>query len=582
MREQKATLTLLLALCFMSICFPYFHIVGGNPITNFPLPEPAFIIKSDGTVDPATAPIQRDGDIYTFTDNIGGYTIRVERDNITLDGGGYTLRGNITLDGGEYTPRGYADPVGIYLMNRQGVTVRNMKISGFTYGIEVFSFVGASSNNRLENNVVTDSYYGVYISSSQFNVLRNNRLKDNTHNLGVSDNVQVSPEVPNIYVNDIDSSNTVDDKPVVYWVNKQDEMVPSDAGYVALINCSNMTVQNLDLAHNGQGILLICTNNSLVTKNHISHADSGIFFYKSSNLIITENNLENNGVCIDARRISDNNISSNTMTRSESGISLVAGPSQNNIIAGNSITDTSSGMYIGGLINTTIVRNIITGNNGSGIGLLGAQKTLIIANTITSNSYDGIQLWMEATENTIAKNWIANNKIGIRIEDTGNNSIIENTIANNSYGIQLKGSQNNNTIYHNNFYKQEGETQVSIPIEKTPFGTEKEEGVDVWDNGTAGNYWSDYNGTDANGDGIGDTPYTMSTKNIDNYPLMTPFEVDNSTTTLPTTEPSTEPLPTTTLIITSIILIAVISSTLIVYFRKRKRYATPTSPKILE
>jgi len=58
-----------------------------------------------------------------------------------------------------------------------------MKISGFTYGIEVFSFLGPSGNNRLENNVVTDSYYGVYIASSQFNVLRNNRLKDNTHNL---------------------------------------------------------------------------------------------------------------------------------------------------------------------------------------------------------------------------------------------------------------------------------------------------------------------------------------------------------------------------------------------------------------
>jgi len=57
----------------------------------------------------------------------------------------------------------------------------------------------------------------------------------------------------------------------------------------------------LDLTHNGQGILLICTNNSLITKNHVSHADSGIFFYKSSNLAITENNLENNDICIDAR-----------------------------------------------------------------------------------------------------------------------------------------------------------------------------------------------------------------------------------------------------------------------------------------
>jgi len=40
---------------------------------------------------------------------------------------------------------------------------------------------------------------------------------------------------------------------------------------------------------------------------------------------------------------------------------------------------------------------------------------------------------------------------------------------------------------------------------------------------SGGNYWSDYNGTDANHDGIGDTPYVIDTKNADNYPLMTPY-----------------------------------------------------------
>jgi hypothetical protein len=38
------------------------------------------------------------------------------------------------------------------------------------------------------------------------------------------------------------------------------------------------------------------------------------------------------------------------------------------------------------------------------------------------------------------------------------------------------------------------------------------------------NYWSDYNGTDNNGDGIGDTPYIINDENQDNYPLMNPVE----------------------------------------------------------
>ena len=35
-----------------------------------------------------------------------------------------------------------------------------------------------------------------------------------------------------------------------------------------------------------------------------------------------------------------------------------------------------------------------------------------------------------------------------------------------------------------------------------------------------GNFWSDYNGTDSNNDGIGDTPYVIDVLNQDRYPLL--------------------------------------------------------------
>lgn len=90
--------------------------------------------------------------------------------------------------------------------------------------------------------------------------------------------------------------------------------------------------------------------------------------------------------------------------------------------------------------------------------------------------------------------------------------------------------------------------------------------VDFWDNGEEGNYWADYNGTDANRDGVGDTPYVIDGANVDNYPLMFPFDIENNTVVLPPTEPFL-----TIIAATAAMTIAVVVVALFVYFRKRKR-----------
>jgi hypothetical protein len=52
-----------------------------------------------------------------------------------------------------------------------------------------------------------------------------------------------------------------------------------------------------------------------------------------------------------------------------------------------------------------------------------------------------------------------------------------------------------------------------------------------WDNGTRGNYWNNYTGSDENHDGIGDISYniTGSAGSKDNFPLMKcPFSIKDN------------------------------------------------------
>jgi hypothetical protein len=85
-----------------------------------------------------------------------------------------------------------------------------------------------------------------------------------------------------------------------------------------------------------------------------------------------------------------------------------------------------------------------------------------------------------------------------------------NTIARNNFSSLVNVEGYANTFFENNFGKL---FDLSL-LTKENF----------WDNGSVGNYWIGYNGTDANGDGIGDTPYVINAEAQDRYPLMNPWD----------------------------------------------------------
>jgi parallel beta-helix repeat protein len=124
-------------------------------------------IRADGTVDPPIAPIQRVGDVYTFTGNISE-TIEVQRNSVTIDGNGYTLQG----------PRDY----GFYLFDRDYVTIKNTNIVGFFNGIDLFR----SRDCTISGNNIANNQNGVHIHFfCMRNTIKDNNITDNT-NCGIT------------------------------------------------------------------------------------------------------------------------------------------------------------------------------------------------------------------------------------------------------------------------------------------------------------------------------------------------------------------------------------------------------------
>jgi parallel beta-helix repeat protein len=370
----------------------------------------------------------------------------------------------------------------------------------------------------MRNNTIHNSNYSFYVKGSE--------LSDFCH--------------------DIDSTNTIDGRPIYYIVEQSDLIFDESMiiGYLALVSCLNVTVKNRIFTKN-EGLLLVNTSNSnIINLNIYKNTQGGIQLYYSSNTNITNCTIHNNYYGIDIRHSNNNTINANNITSNiYTGVGiLIRESSCYNIIKGNSISKLSNGISIRSSSNNTITGNNISNNKYFGIPISqGSSYNKIKDNDIISNNYDGIFLERGNNYNKISNNDInLNNRHGIHIWSSKNNIIRSNNITSNDEdGIHLRDSTDNNIIIGNIITSNK---ENSIYIEKKYHSSDNntiynnnfinnsqnayDECNNTWDNGypSGGNYWDDYNGTDSDGDGIGDTPYLIpGGDNKDRYPLMEPY-----------------------------------------------------------
>jgi nitrous oxidase accessory protein len=181
-------------------------------------------------------------------------------------------------------------------------------------------------------------------------------------------------------------------------------------------------------------------------------------------------------------------------------------------VIGNRISFNALGIDVENSVNATIENNIIDGFGLDNIGIMLAYSSecKIVNNTITNAVYDGIRLWF-ASSNLIHQNLLRTNDYGIFFHEANLNTISENVISESGGPGSYFESSSNNEILHNSFLNNYNHAKIF------------DRSINTWDNGFEGNYWSGYDGTDSDGDGVGDTPYIVDGSNQDNYPLMAPY-----------------------------------------------------------
>ena len=164
--------------------------------------------------------------------------------------------------------------------------------------------------------------------------------------------------------------------------------------------------------------------------------------------------------------------------------------------------------------NNVVFGNIIINNSYGVISYFGLENNFS-NNSILSNKEYGMFLYSDMHD-SVTDNLFSENVLGLRVKGSGYTTIIRNVFKDNSKGMNFCCGSTGNKAFFNIFMNNSvwhADDEINLQNE--------------WYNDTIGkgNYWDDYTGDDADGDGIGDTSYNVTSDGAiqDVFPLIEPI-----------------------------------------------------------
>ena len=323
---------------------------------------------------------------------INGYNAEDKGSVITIEANGVVVENFSIMNSGNY-----GGNAGISVGGCNGTVVRNTKITDCMWGIYVWSswFENRSSFNTtlIGNEVYGSNIWGGGIRLSYcFNcTLRNNHMEGN------ADDFTVNGDEVSHFVHDIDSSNIVEGSRHTYYLINQHDITINppaypNAGFLALVNSTNIKVESMELGNCEPGLLFAFTNNSLITGNNVSSCRSAIDLIHSSNNSIVGNHLgpDNHDSIVIEKTSNNNTIDGNTILKNQGDGIQISG-SIGNVITRNNISNTTEGdgIVIYNSLGETLIGNNISGARyGNGILLDRSSGCKLRSNRMYLNQYD--------------------------------------------------------------------------------------------------------------------------------------------------------------------------------------------------
>ena len=321
-------------------------------------------------------------------------------------------------------------------------TIADNTISGGSTGL----VVARSGTPTVRGNRVTDTGQGVLLLDTDRARLRDNAMANNAYNFDVTGS----------YDHDIDESNTVDGDPVLYRNGVEDFVLegPTDYGFIGIVNAENVTVRNVTVSNQGNGIHLSNVDGGLVEDVTLTDNFEGIRMQAVDDVTVKQVTARNNiagvltrdasGVFVGANRLNDNRIGVVSLKLNNPAQSTGT-PLPGTTVADNDISGNAIGtLHLGGSDVPKTDRVVDNDISGGFVGVFDLGSSIEVADNQLSDS--GIVLAgidEESSSATVSGNTVRNARFGlISIFSDGSVDIENNCFVDSSLGLALARSQN--------------------------------------------------------------------------------------------------------------------------------------------